>query len=108
MSTENSIFNLKPLGKYVNLDWGWTLVLGIVLLYLGFIAYNNLVTATSATILYVGIMISIGGALEGAAVIAMNIASKFGTIIPNQSKLDHDQHYNIDDPIKGFLPRRNN
>lgn len=44
--------------------WGWFIVLGIVMLMLGGIAFGNLLFATVATIYYVGITILIAGIFQ--------------------------------------------
>ncbi|MBX8783600.1 HdeD family acid-resistance protein [Ochrobactrum sp. GRS2] len=44
--------------------WGWFIVLGIVMLMLGGIAFGNLVFATVASVYYVGITILIAGIVE--------------------------------------------
>ncbi len=64
MNNVQSVFTLEPISENVKMNWGWMLALGVVLFTLGIFASSHLVTATSATILYVGIMISIGGAFQ--------------------------------------------
>ena len=44
--------------------WGWFIVLGIVMLMLGGIAFGNLVFATVASVYYVGIIILVAGIVE--------------------------------------------
>lgn len=44
--------------------WGWFIILGIVMLMLGGVAFGNLLFATVATVYYVGILILIAGVIE--------------------------------------------
>src|SRR5690606_38512867 len=45
-------------------NWGWFVVIGIVLLVLGVLAFANLVIATVASVYFVGAMMLVGGAIQ--------------------------------------------
>jgi uncharacterized membrane protein HdeD (DUF308 family) len=48
----------------VRASWGWFVALGIGLLILGIIAAANLLTATVASVLFVGVLMLIGGVAQ--------------------------------------------
>src|SRR5437762_13456953 len=56
----NGDLDLAPLRA----KWGWILALGIVYLVVGIIALGNVLMATAASVLVVGVMMVIAGAAE--------------------------------------------
>ena len=48
----------------VRASWGWFVALGVGLLILGVIAVANLLTATVASVLLVGVMMLMGGVVQ--------------------------------------------
>jgi uncharacterized membrane protein HdeD (DUF308 family) len=56
----NGDLDLAPLRA----KWGWILALGLVYLVVGIIALGNVLTATAASVLVVGVMMVIAGAAE--------------------------------------------
>ncbi len=47
-------------------QWGWFLALGVLLLIFGIVAFLNVFWATVASVLYIGILMLIGGAFQFA------------------------------------------
>ena len=48
----------------INAKWPWFVGLGLALLFMGFFAIGNLLTATKVTIFYVGALMTIGGLIQ--------------------------------------------
>jgi len=59
--TDFSSTNMAETLAAMRAKWGWFLVLGILLVILGFVAAMYVLTATLASVLVVGIMMLIGG-----------------------------------------------
>ena len=53
-----------PQADQIRDKWGWFLALGILLLVFGLVAFLNLLAATVASVVYLGVMMLIGGALQ--------------------------------------------
>jgi len=53
----------RPLGP-LHAKWGWIVALGVVYLVAGFIALGNVLTATAASVVVVGVMMIIAGVAE--------------------------------------------
>jgi len=53
-----------PHAAQVRDKWGWFLALGILLLVLGLVAFLNVFLATVASVLYIGAMMLVGGAVQ--------------------------------------------
>lgn len=64
MSTLGAGIHLSPGDSQVRSKWGWFVALGALLLFLGCVAFANLFAATLVSVLYVGIMMMIGGIIE--------------------------------------------
>ncbi len=64
MSTLGAGLHLSPSDSHVRAKWGWFVALGVLLLVLGVIAFANLFAATVVSVLYVGMVMIIGGVLE--------------------------------------------
>lgn len=54
----------SAISKEISGKWGWFVLLGIMLIILGGIAFGNLVMATVVSVYYVGILMLIGGIVE--------------------------------------------
>lgn len=50
--------------KELHQKWIWFVVLGLILISLGVFAFGNLVLATNASILYLGVFMSLGGLVQ--------------------------------------------
>jgi uncharacterized membrane protein HdeD (DUF308 family) len=53
-------FDLPPVNTEIRSKWGWFVALGVALLVLGFLAFGNLIAATVASVLYVGVLMAFG------------------------------------------------
>ncbi len=53
-----------PHAAQVRDKWGWFLALGVLLLVLGLLAFLNVFLATVASVLYIGAMMLVGGAVQ--------------------------------------------
>ncbi len=58
--SDNIASTLSLLGAH----WGWFIALGIILLVLGLVASVHVLTATLVSVLYVGMLMFVGGILE--------------------------------------------
>jgi len=50
-----------PHERNINVEWGWFLALGVILLLFGFVACINLASATVVSTLFIGIMVFFAG-----------------------------------------------
>lgn len=55
-------FGMLPMSSEVRAKWGWFVSLGVALLIVGILALGNLLIATVASVLFVGIMMIVGAA----------------------------------------------
>jgi uncharacterized membrane protein HdeD (DUF308 family) len=60
MANAQAGFELPPSATEIRSKWGWFVALGIALLVLGLFAFWNLIAATVATVLWVGVLMVIG------------------------------------------------
>jgi uncharacterized membrane protein HdeD (DUF308 family) len=59
MTNAEAMLGISPL-REVRSKWGWFVLLGAVLVVLGFVAFANLIIATLVSVLYVGILMTVG------------------------------------------------
>jgi len=63
-TTMRSSMGFGPLGALageVRSKWGWFVALGVALLILGLFAFSNVLAATFASVIYVGVVMLVGG-----------------------------------------------
>lgn len=60
-AASRSGFDATRVGEELRSSWGWLVALGVVLLLLGFVALANLFVATVVSVLYIGVLMLIGG-----------------------------------------------
>lgn len=64
MGTSRSSFKTDTVDNGAQLKWGWIVALGVALLGMGILAFGNLLTATTISILYVGAFMVIAGVIQ--------------------------------------------
>lgn len=64
MRQSNSVFGGTSNFESARFHWGWFIALGVILVFLGFVAMANLTFSTQVTVLYVGAFMAVGGAFQ--------------------------------------------
>jgi uncharacterized membrane protein HdeD (DUF308 family) len=60
MNSTTSALNLPSTQEQARSKWGWFVALGVLFLILGTLAFGNLLTATIATVYYIGALMVVG------------------------------------------------
>ena len=56
----------RSLSGQLQHNWGWFVALGVILLLLGFVAIGNLLAATIASVLFIGVLMIFSGVAQAA------------------------------------------
>jgi uncharacterized membrane protein HdeD (DUF308 family) len=64
MNNVQSGFGGGSINPEIRSQWGWFVVLGVVLLFLSVLAFGNLIVATVASVLFVGAMMTTGAIVQ--------------------------------------------
>lgn len=64
MESLKAVSDIEEIERSLSSRWAWFVLSGIILLVLSIFAFSNLVTATTVSVLYIGVIMTFGGLVQ--------------------------------------------